>query len=175
MATTDGLANFLARRDDEIGSIILYNDVWRTVRKLFDLHERASGVLVYPSSWRGCLCAYPKRSRDDVFQRSSTNLLSHALSLARLCEGRAAARGGCSGSLRDIAHLPRDARNKYIVRNRADAPWEWRLRRETATREAGTRGIFERSPRDLKRRSITWIVNPAGRSLNSFTVVRGAP
>lgn len=69
--------------------------------------------------------------------------------------------------LYDIAHLPR-AKQIYIAR--VGTPWEWRLREPVLERAFG---IFERvdgaraSLRDLKRRSITWIVNPIGRWTHS--------
>lgn len=143
---------------DEIRSIILYNDAPRTVRKLFDLHESERRLV---SCRRGCLCAHSKRVAA-MFFSSSTNLPSHVLSLA---QPRRSSRqeDPCFTISRTFR-----AQNKYIAG--VDVPWEWRLREPVLERAFG---IFERrrgtgaSLRDLKRRSITWIVNPPGRWTHS--------
>lgn len=155
-------ANFLAARQwDRIDYIIqrLANG-----QEIIQFTWKIEWRLV--SSSRGCLCAYPKRSRGDVFQRSSTNLSSHVLSLARQCEGR-----NCSQEDASAYRAPSARPAKRIHRPESDG----RTVRMTPTWSGHWRGIFERSPRDLKRRSITWIVNPVVRSFNSLTVVRGAP
>lgn len=137
-------------RGNEIRSIILYNAVPRTVRKLFDLHKSERRLV---SCRRDCLYAHSKCVAA-MFFSSSTNLPSHGLSLA---QPRRSLRRSL---LYDIVHLPRA---KQIHRPsgctvRMTPTW-------TSTR-AGIRDIWtgqRASLRDLKRRSITWIVNPTGR------------
>lgn len=139
-------------RGDEIRSILLCNDVPRTVGKLFDLHGSEWRLV---SCRRGCLCAHSRRVAA-MFFSSSTNLPSHVLSLAR----------------------PRRAARKILaLRYRAPSAREtntspgWMHRENDAyvnQCSSGHSGYLNvdgarASLRDLKRRSITWIVNPTGR------------
>jgi len=84
-------------RGNEIRSIILYNVVPRTLRKLFDLHESERRLV---SCRRGSLYAHSKCVAA-MFFSSSTNLPSHGLSLA---QSRRSLRRSL---LYDIVHLPR--------------------------------------------------------------------
>lgn len=116
-------------RGNEIGSIILYNNVWRSVGKLFNLWKIEWRLV---SSSRGCLCAYRKALSRWCFSALVDKSVESCPIFSTTVRRSDLQSGGCLGMPRYIAHLPRDPRNEYIVRNRADTTWEWRLR------EAGT-------------------------------------
>lgn len=145
-------------RGDEIRSIILYNNVSRTVRKLFDLYESERWFSILSS--RLFMRSFEAR-RSVMFFSPSTNLPSHVLSLAR----------------------PRRWAAKKILALRYRAPSAretntssgWMYRENDAyvnQYSSGYSGYLNVdgarvSLRDLKRRSITWIVNPTGRWTHS--------
>lgn len=151
-----------SRRGDEIGSIILFNDVRRTVRKLFDLHKSERRLV----SCRRALFMRlsDARSRTDVFlvdkSAESCPIFSPA---AKIGPPR-------RSLLYDIARLPR-ARGKYIART--NAPWEWRLR-ETSAR-AGTPEYLNVDGRSEHAGSETTIYNVDPRRSLNLRRVRGAP
>lgn len=86
-------------RGDEIRSIILYNDVPRTVRKLFDLHESERRLV---SCRRGCLCVHSRRVAANVFQ-----LVDKSAESCPIFSPAAKVEPPRRSLLYDIAHLPR--------------------------------------------------------------------
>jgi len=137
-------------RGNEIRSIILYNVVPRTVRKLFDLHESERRLV---SCRRGSLYAHSKCVAA-MFFSSSTNLPSHGLSLA---QSRRSLRRSL---LYDIVHLPRA---KQIHRLGGCTVRMNAYVNQYSSGHLGYLNGARASLRDLKRRSITWVVNPTGR------------
>lgn len=99
-----------SRRGDEIGSIILFNDVRRTVRKLFDLHKSERRLV----SCRRALFMRlsDARSRTDVF------LVDKSVESCPIFSPAAKIGPPRRSLLYDIARLPR-ARGKYIARTNA--------------------------------------------------------
>lgn len=141
-------------RGDEIRSIILYNNVSQTVRKLFDLHESKRRLV---SCRRGCLCAHSRRVAVMFFSpvdksAESCPIFSPAAKVSRQEDS-------CFTISRTFRARETNTSSGWMYRENDAYVNQYSSGYSGYLNVDGARV----SLRDLKRRSITWIVNPPGR------------